>query len=738
MNTAVSSPIPSAVTALTTFAFVGHPFTIINPSTFITDTSIPATEKTYRYQWFVKNNTSSPFPISWTEIEGATGVNLVWTPSLIKDANIATDNPISLRICVEDQPVLAIPTVNIVDSICSSAVTPWTLTVVNNIATAHDISSAPSSTELAALSTEYGNETAIWYETPTTANSVTSSASYVATIGNDQRIHVKKVLVRKEGAIDTTSSSSIVSFAAFPSASIFAIKDLSITGYENAGVAEDLYIAYLASSPGSPLSFYPQVRRIDLKSGGNLKTVPNNHFGRFGFDYDGLGVTNSCTPSTDCPTTTASAVTTLLFANSGFTTGQLDLLTPAGTFSILFGISNGINTVCSICSPTIVAGQVATIINASTDAKLAGYSALAVGTAVNIYGATTTDYINATTLVSISRMADRMGKIYVHGTKWYLPFIDTTLGGSFNDKISAYTDNVGALSSATVTIKDSTTGTTGLNDMDATVKFDNYYDGVNLWVAMISKTASVGKLYKLDAALTSAVALSNTALFSSEALIDIQLGSSSSYVYVAAKKYLTVSTYKNRLGIYDLNAVMDEEFDINLPANLPTGADITDDIFNHTSISSLRILPYGAEARLFAASKGTGSYYKLYMARLSLVGSTWTLSCGDCQPVSELGDLVTPANNVGPYVSLGVAPIRDNPSSLYRLSTDGATAAANQGIKDVAFVSFGRSRTIAGTTFDPAIGVFNVEGEAINSATIYNGANPNEDAGLFRPPFIKN
>jgi len=96
--------------------------------------------------------------------------------------------------------------------------------------------------------------------------------------------------------------------------------------------------------------------------------------------------------------------------------------------------------------------------------------------------------------------------------------------------------------------------------------------------------------------------------------------------------------------------------------------------------------------------------------------------------------------NLSKYVSLGVAPIRDNPSALYRLSSDGSVT--NQGIKDVAFVSFGRTDTSVltgtATTCDPGIGVFNVEGEAIESTTIYSGANPNEDAGLYRGPFFKN
>ena len=740
VNTAtLSSPLPSTVSAATTITFVGHPFSIVNPSNFVSDPSTVAAEKNFRYQWFIKNNNSVN---DWQAIEGAIGMNLVWTPSLIKEANVATDNPFTIMICVEDQPIAAVASVNIFDSTCNTDPGEyWTLTVKNNIATAYDLSTTPSSTELAISGSDLGTETAIWYETPSVANSVTSSASYIAMIGNDKRIHVKKVLVRKEGGIDTTSYTSIVSFDAFPGGVVASqVKDLSITGYESLGVAKDLYIAYLASKTGAPLSLYPQVRRIDLKSNNRIRSVPNNHFGKFGFDYDGLGVTNSCAPASDCPTTAASGVTSIGFANSGATGGTFVFNTGAGNFTINFGTSNGTDTVCSNCSSSVVAAQVANIINSSINPLLAGYSAEASGATVDIYGSAGLDYIDSSTLVANSRMADRLGKIYVTSAGWFLPFIDTTLGGSFNGKISMYSGNSGALVPANVAFNDAI-GSTGLDAMDAAVKFDNYYDGSNLWIAMVSKTASVGKLYKFASNnFTALPGSSNSSLFSGDALIDIQVASSSSYTYVTAKKYLTPTTYKNRVGIYDNNASIESQFDIDDPASIEAGTD-TDDIFNHTSLASYRILAYGTEARIVAVSKGITSDYKLYIGRLRKVSSTWTLSCGDCKPVSNLG--VPTFNYVSSNVTLGVAPIRDNPTSDYRLSTDGALSNTGEGLKDVLFVSFGRTDSnTTPTSCDPAIGVFNVEGEAINSTTIFDGTTFSgttpSDVGLYRPPFIKN
>ena len=244
---------------------------------------------------------------------------------------------------------------------------------------------------------------------------------------------------------------------------------------------------------------------------------------------------------------------------------------------------------------------------------------------------------------------------------------------------------------------------------------------------MVSKTGSAGKLYKVDPVTYALV--DTDSIFLTEDLLDVQVAASSTNVFVGA----TASVGSElKLGVYDINGAIQDEFDMDDTGNVDNTTD-TIDYFNTSDISSFRILPYGTEARLFAVSKGTtASNYKLYMARLRAVSTIWTLSCGDCQTVSE-----SSANfDLSKYVSIGVAPIRDNLFPAYRLSSDGSVP--NQGIKDVAFVSYGRTDIASATTCDPAIGVFNVEGEAINSTTIFGGTNPNEDAGLFRPPFVKN
>jgi hypothetical protein len=727
LNASYSNPIPSLITYLTANAFVGFPISIFNnPSSILTDTSTVTTEKTFRYQWYARN--SSSFVLSWQPIQGSTGNNLIWTPSHVQNS---TDDQVSFMICAEDQPISAVSSVNLTDSICSEFTpAPWAVKVQNNIAK-HDLSTS-SSTELASNSGDAGKETAVWYETPSSFNGVLSSAAYVAMIGNDKQIYVKKILVRDRAGLDTLGT-LITSFPAVPPTSgvVDQIKDLSITGN-----GSELYVAYLASRTGAPGSFYPQVRRIDLTSTLG-KSIPNNHQGKFGFDYDGMGFTNSCSTPADCSATQASGVTSITFSPSTPTlTGSIVLETPNGNFTVTLLTSNSVDQICSNCSGATMAMQLADLINISTDSRLAGYSAQAVGNMVTIFGSTANDYFDASA-EPIQRVAGRMGKIYISGGSWFLPFIDNSLGGSYTGKLSVYSGSTGGLMSFfTESIIDPVSFPGGgLALMDSAIKFDNYVEGTYLWIAMISTSGSVGRLYKLDAATFSLIDTDN--IFTTDTLLDVQLAASSSRVYIGAQ---VASGNELKLGIYDINGTSLSEFKIDDAAHIDPAAPLTDDIFKSsttttTTISSYKIIPYGSEARIFAASRGTtASNYKLYVARLKSVSSSWILSCGDCQTISELGQ------DISPYVGLGVAPIRVQLGSNYRLSSDGYVS--GQGIKDVAFVTFGRLDAAVPGTSDPALGVFNIEPEAIGSTTIFNGQDVNllapQDAGLYRAPFVKN
>jgi hypothetical protein len=721
LNTAFSSTPPASFGASTTFAFVGHPITIANnPTSILSDSSAVVAEKTYRYQWFVKNNGTSVMPYPYLPIDGATGVNLIWTPSHIKEANLSTDNPLSFMLCVEDHPVAAVATPNMDDSACSDA-TPWIVTVRNNIAVTHDLSTAPSSTELDTTGLGKGNETAIWYDTPSPFNGVTSSAAYIAMIGNDQRIHVKKSLVTKLDGIDPINASLIASFDAIPTGTgtVGEVKNLSITG-----TAGNLYIAYLASRSGSITSFFPHVRRIDIGTG---KLAPNNHSGRFGFDYDGLGFTNSCTPSGDCMPSQASGVTSITFSPTGVpvtVTGSIVLNMPnAQNFSVNFGVFNNFDTICSNCSGAQMATHLASLINSSVDPRIAGFTAaIGLSNEVLITGSAANDYFDASAHAE-PMIAGQMGSIYISGGQWYVPFINKSLGGAYIDRLSAYSGTASGIMGAATLIQPSTPS--GFANMASATQFSNYLSGGTLWIAMVTSSGSAGKLYKVDPTNFTPFPVLPFDILPTQALLNVKVSASSTHVFVGAT---VAAANELKLGVYDANGTMLDEFSMNNPANLDPASD-TDDIFNTASIANYKIIPYGSEARIFAVSKGiTASNYKLYLARLRTVSGTWTLSCGDCKTVSQLG------KDLSRYVSIGVAPIRVQLGADYQLSTAGSVP--SQGIRDVAFVSYGRLDVAP--SCDPGIGVFNVEGEGIGSTTIFNGPAPNEDGGLYRSPFVKN
>ena len=732
-----TSPLPSTFSAATTNAFVGHPISITNNPTnnslgFIYDPSVPGAEKTFRFQWYVRNATTYYNP--WEKIAGATSWNLVWTPSLLDQANIVTDNPIHLMLCVDDQPATAVPDPVITLSSCTNT-SYWEVTVRNNIAIAHDMST--SSTELATSSAvgQNGNETAVWYETPSLFNTVTSSAAYVASIGNDNKIYVKKMLVKSTGEISNIDPTWIVSFDAIDPlvGTTDSVRDLSITGD-----GDELYIAYLAAKTGAPASLYPQVRRIDLKNTPG-KSAPNIHQSKFGFDYNGMGFTNSCVPAGDCTATAASGVTSITFSASGPTiSGGFDLETTIGTYPITFGIYDGATQI-SNNSSTTMAIDLANIINNSTDPRLAGISATAAAGTVTINGAEASDYFDAD-LHTSERMADQLGKIYIHNGSWYVPFINTTLPGLNNDTVSYYTGATGAkINSAMVTLQEAP-GNTGMANMGAVSKFAAYYEGSSpgnekLWIAVITKVGSQGRIFKVDpTSFTYVVGTENDNVLSGDVLTDVKIAAAPTRVYVGA----TTLASDIKLQMFDNNvdpfpSLAASAFEIDDPAFEAAGTS-TNDYFTPASMASWQIIPYGAEARIVAAIKGPlpDTTYDVYMARLRYVSSAWSISCGDCVQISELGQ------NVSEYVDIGFAPIRVGSSSLYRLGSDGTNTlpGAEDGIKDVAFITYGRKDAAVAGSCDPTLGVMNVEAESITPITIFTGVTT-KDVGLYRPAFVK-
>jgi hypothetical protein len=689
-------------------AFVGFPLTFSGVTTgFITDLSIPLTEKVTKYQWYAK--TAAMLISDYRAIDGATGQNLTWTPSLIRD--YGTMNPVSIRLCVSDEPSVTTPA-----TICSN---PWTVTVRNNVVQVHDMTVSPFSTSLALTNTDAGSETATFFTTPKTLG-VTASAVYTAFVGNDKKIYVKRSLLQNNGSIVPDANDQVVSFEAFPDPNdltgqsmgipAHAVKDLTLAGDD-----ADLYVSYRASStnPSMQTTFYPQVRRIRL---GNLKIAPLAHSSLFGFQYNGYTITASCAPSSDCVVTNPQDGTTptIRFQPITSITGSITFTSTMGSRQINFASVGTPGTICSTCSGAVMAAGLAGIINSDFSKELMGIGAIQAGDTVSISGSRARDRLD---LTGSSQPADQMGQIYINGSSWYLPYIDGARGG----RISMISGSINAVigpSNPTVT-----TNSAVYNSIDPASIFSTYFDGSNLFIAISKKSGSGGKLYKIDSSST----VTSTDLFGGQALLDIQVAANGNNVFVTAKTNSFPSVTK--IGIYSPTLVQRDVITVD---GVDTAVDSpTQARFEQGQVSSMKLVPYINGARIVASSLNGGSDHKLYMARVfTYNNSDWFMSCDDCNPIGSQDSVVAG------QVKVSVAPVRFKTiNSDYRLAQDGVVA--SEGIKDILMTTYGQLNT-GGTAANPTLGVFNIQAEQIGARTLFSSGNSGAlDAGLYRSPFVK-
>lgn len=707
------------LTGVTYQAFVGFPFTMTGANAgFITDLSVPSSERVLRYQWYAKN---SPMLVAdYRPISGATGLNLKWTPSLL--TNLA-NNPISLVLCVTDEPSVSMPTTTASSSFCS---TPWTVVVKNNIIEAQNMAGSATSTNLAVTSGQHGTDTAIWYQDPKTLNGVTSRAAYVAVVANDNFIHVKRVLVQNDGSIVPDADTHAVRFRALPDMNDLTtptygvaaqdVKDLSITGDQYG-----LYVAYRASTALAPTTFYPQVRRLAFVEG---KVAPNKHPSTFGFEYNGMVITASCSPSSECVVQNNQNGTTdtyIEFNPTANISGSVTIRSIKGQQVINFDAVGTPGTICQSCTGNTMAGNLISIINSSTSPELQGITASYVGSAASsrrvlISGSYPRDRLD---LSPLFRAADQMGQIYVHGSNWYVPFIDGNRGGRLSVIRGATNAIIGPSNPIVI-------DTGNIDALGAASTFSNYYDGTDLYVALSTRSGNFADLYKLNAG-NFAIVSSRLHTLSSSAVTKIQIAANASNAFVVGR--VTGSPVKDILGIYDTSLVPRDQIEMT---NLDLDP-LTADRFAAQRTSSIQIIPYDSGARIIsAATLSGGTDEHLYMAKVTSPNLTdWTMTCNDCNMISSQD------SRTAPLVRMSAAPVRlKSVNDNYRLSQDGTIA--SEGIKDVVFLSFAQLDS-AGTNANPAIGIFNLQSEQIEANTLFNsGSAGNFDAGLYRSPFVKN
>ncbi len=687
INTATANP----AVGTTTSVYAGMPFTI-DPGS-VTDVG-PTSETSILYQWYADVGGG------FTAIDGATSRILKYTPG-----NISTN--ITLKLCVGDRPAA-----NPVSSTGTCSGT-WTI--------------APKPYLYNLTSTGSGQmreNLAVWYDNFNTIPN--TQVIYSAYTDDGLDVYVEKTIKNAAGTI--TLSTQTIQMEALASGTANSVSNLSITG-----TAESLYIAYLATPSSAPSTNVPRVRRISKFTAAQGTKSALDHSDRFGFNYTQY--------------TIASGSAGVVFANGDGSGGAATITFNANmlatetvtingvTFTAVAGAAAGPNDMCigGTCGSTSAsAAFLANKINVSTAAGLHGITATSAGNVVSLHGQYGSDYLDYDgsigTVPALVSASNGLGKIFVSGSRWHLPFINSSLAGADQNNItliSANADthlrNVGLVP----------TNGNDLLEMGKVAAFDSKINAAGeLVIAKISAELSdAGAVsiwrYKPNGAIFDLFDETVTGSTTDQHQIDIFGTFSFEYVklavndvgndyfYVIAKEK-TVNGGEFHIGRYskDLDsAVTPSENDVM------TRRDTTDSTSTFITTALMKFpdivaVPGTTEARIFFTSVGAGATPYPRMARWK---SDDTLSCGICASLS--GTAATYAT-----APIGLSQMANN----ITLGTAGVTASEN--VKDMVFTLF-NSEVSAGN-FKPQLGLINVESESIQSTTI-------DATGRWRPPFAK-
>ncbi len=690
INTATASP---AVGTNTT-VYSGFQFTI-DPGT-VSDASVPSIERNLQYQWYAKIGAGA-----WSAVTGATTKVLRYTPG-------NTSSVIDLKLCVGDGTA-AHPVSSTGTCTANWSVTPKTF--INDLEyTDSDGFSANS----------LNNELAVWYdETNAVPN---TQVIYSAYVDNTNDIFVEKTV--KDASGNIILSTPALRFPALDASAASLVSNLSITG-----TADSLYIAYIASSVSAPTNMSPYVRRID-KSGTSKTGMPNS--ATFGFKYDDYEVTTLCSPSVDCtiiPADGAGSPVSITFGGTGrLVTGDTIKINNT-TFTANSGV--GSNDICdsNTCGgPNSTASNIANKINSSSLTDLQGIRAVASGPTLSLYGLWNQDYLDFDgTVAAIPNLVvaeNGLGKIFIQGTHWHLPFINSSLSGSNQNNITVLTGmidnhmrssapntNVDLLDIGKVAVFDHSINTSG-EMVIAAISGDVSNSGK---LSLYRYVESAGSWSIFDAGASgSPTDQESMDIMSSYDFEYVKLAASTTgnpyYYVIAREKSINGSEY--HIGRYnpDLDTAATPSENI-----LNTRISISDvNYLSDTKIKLPQLLAVTgfSEARIFFQSVGTGILTLPHIARWK---SDDTVTCGGC--ISLNGPL-----EHQPNAKMGISQIAND------LTLGSAGALVGENINDVVFTLYS-SDLADDDIFRPQLGIVNIEAESIQSTTA-------DASGRWHPPFI--
>ncbi len=498
-------------------AFTGFPLTIDVGS--VTDSSLADGDEIL-YQWQYSVNAGG----TWTNIDGATEKNLIWTPGHELQYNdptgTGTGTPVKLKLCLGDDGTNTGGTARLADCADQTLDTTydgvggldntlaWDVTVFSNMTQSHeylDNSAANTSNGLVAT----------WVD-PSSVDPVVTYSAYVNT---NNEIIVDKIVTAKDGTKGGSIEQTTEELAAitFPASTDVSFSTNDITHLSMAGdtVNGALYIAYM-----TPVSSVDEVhvKRIDISLGGSgLGKTGFKHPGKFGWDigYNTLS---------DNITILGGGMDPLIINANGQAELSLNNDADSVAMSVQFGsLSGGTSTITSgtgiFCNPTsscttaaLTATSLAAAINASTSKELQGLTATASANIVTFEGIVENDFIEGGT------GATKIGSIMVNQTngKWQLPFIDVTQAGVNKFKISVMEGDLG------VRLVNSNSITRLLPTTIASIDLANDLDA-NDTMILATKDLTSGEIaaYEIDDTYT--ILESDTDLFSDPDITDLKV-----------------------------------------------------------------------------------------------------------------------------------------------------------------------------------------------------------------------
>lgn len=696
INTATASP----AVGTTTVVYSGFQFSI-DPGT-VTDASNPASEKSIQYQWYSRIGAGA-----WTAISGATTEILKYTPGNI------TSN-IELKLCVGDRAAA-----NPISSAGNCSGT-WTVTPKKFLE------------QLSATGiSEMVNEAAIWYDSTNTFPN--TQVIYSAYVDDQNFIYVEKTVKNATGNIVLSTQTIRFYASATPSEDdIASVSNISISGSE-----DNVYVAYLASLTSAPSNMIPRLRRIDKDydtiAGASRPKTGMDHPAPFGFKYAHYTLANGTTACTVCTYANGnSSAPATITISALVTVGQQiningqELTAAANPTGANEFCGNG-SGVCNGANST--ATHLALKINSSTVPELHGITAVASGNVVSLYGMAPNDYLDFT---STPAATGGLGKVFVNGDRWHLPFIDTTENNNITiasgNSLTANPGYNGHLGDPAAAV-----GGDVLTETGAVATFDSKINmaGELVLATVSAELTDAGAIalsrYELNglsnwvpfdfAASAPASDQFTVSIFTSYSFESVKLAANSTgnaYYYVLAKEK-TVNGGEYHIGRYNPDLDTASTAIENFLTNRLVTTDSTDDVITDSKMKSADIIsvPGTSEARIFFHSVGTGTDSYPRMAR-------WladdTVKCGTCDSLSGTLPLLSSSK-------IGVSQVAED------ITLGAAGFTANENVRDMVFTLFAADvDPIGGFTYRPQLGLINIQSEAVQSTTV-------EASGMWRPPF---